>query len=237
MAESGIRPESITRPIQLLAAWLAGLVAIDGSFLFAASHISTPSWAAGVLVISSTLNVPIFIVAVFLLQTKFRPEMQEDSYYAQYLDKKYSSEQGSLQPLDISHYAQNLALQIQKSIGKSDDCTRKLIEKVIRDSRTDDLVRWTGRSRTLSELHIRPALWPRVVHKWRNSKELKEDADILATEGLLITKNGDIGTAALTDIGKTIAALAEKEGRLWSQMHKTKWESEGFELEGPIEIK
>ena len=29
-----------------------------------------------------------FLFALFLLQTKFRPELQEDQYYSQYLDKK-----------------------------------------------------------------------------------------------------------------------------------------------------
>jgi hypothetical protein len=30
------------------------------------------------------VNVPVFIGALFLLQTKFRAQIQEDSYYAQY---------------------------------------------------------------------------------------------------------------------------------------------------------
>ena len=42
MAEQKIVPEKITRPIQLLAAWLAGLVLIDGAFLTTAAVLSTP---------------------------------------------------------------------------------------------------------------------------------------------------------------------------------------------------
>lgn len=40
------------------------------------------------LVGAAILNVPIFLIAVFLLQTRFRPELQEDSYYSTYLSQK-----------------------------------------------------------------------------------------------------------------------------------------------------
>ncbi|WP_348733210.1 hypothetical protein [Rheinheimera texasensis] len=83
-----IEPNKITKPIQLLASWLVGLVLVNGSFLSAASAIETPSWLRATLVIASVINVPIFLVCIFLLQTKFRPEMQEDSFYHEYLLSK-----------------------------------------------------------------------------------------------------------------------------------------------------
>lgn len=83
-----IEPHKITKPIQLLAAWLTGLVLVNGAFLIAAAKIQTPTWVVGVLVISCVVNVPLFLISIFLLQTKFRPEMQEDSFYSKYLDKK-----------------------------------------------------------------------------------------------------------------------------------------------------
>lgn len=86
MDNKQINPEKITKPIQLLGAWLAGLIVINGSFLAVASTITTPQWVVGALVIASIINVPIFLGCIFLLQTKFRPEMQEDSYYARYLE-------------------------------------------------------------------------------------------------------------------------------------------------------
>ncbi|WP_421238991.1 hypothetical protein [Aeromonas enteropelogenes] len=88
MKDDQITPEKITKPIQLLAAWLAGLVALDSCFLVAAAKIGTDTWQSGILVVAATLNVPIFLAAVFLLQTKFRPELQEDSYYSSYLSNK-----------------------------------------------------------------------------------------------------------------------------------------------------
>ncbi|HLP99358.1 MAG TPA: hypothetical protein VK149_13040 [Sideroxyarcus sp.] len=88
MTESTVRPDKITKPIQLLGAWLAGLFSIDSCFLFAAANMQAGSWEAKVLIVAAILNVPIFLVAVFLLQTKFRPELQEDSYYSTYLSRR-----------------------------------------------------------------------------------------------------------------------------------------------------
>jgi len=87
MAEEKITPHKVTKPIQLLAAWLVGLCVVNGSFLATAAAVSI-TWLQAVLVIAATLNVPLFITAIFLLQTKFRPEMQEDVFYAKYLDRK-----------------------------------------------------------------------------------------------------------------------------------------------------
>jgi len=86
MTEQRIEPSKVTKPIQLLAAWLVGLVLVNGSFLGTAISITSPEWLRVTLVIASILNVPIFLFCVFLLQTKFRPEMQEDSYYSKYLE-------------------------------------------------------------------------------------------------------------------------------------------------------
>ena len=80
-----IDPSKINKPIQLLGAWLAGLLLVNSGFLGAAIAIDSPVWIRGALVIASIINVPLFLFAIFLLQTKFRPEMQEDSYYHDYL--------------------------------------------------------------------------------------------------------------------------------------------------------
>src|SRR5690606_2377188 len=37
---------------------------------------------------AAIVNVPLFLIALFVLQTKFRPELQEDSYYSTYLNSK-----------------------------------------------------------------------------------------------------------------------------------------------------
>lgn len=73
MSNHKISPEKVTRPIQLLAAWLTGLIIVDGAFLTAANQISSPIWAAGALVIAAIVNVPLFLISIFVLQTKYRP--------------------------------------------------------------------------------------------------------------------------------------------------------------------
>jgi hypothetical protein len=88
MEQQQIRPERITKPIQLLAAWLVGLLTVDGAFLLAAAKMDLNSWQSGALVVAAILNVPLFIGALFLLQTKFRPELQEDSFYSTYLSNR-----------------------------------------------------------------------------------------------------------------------------------------------------
>ncbi|TOD49377.1 hypothetical protein [Vibrio parahaemolyticus] len=88
MNNQNIQPEKITKPIQLLGAWLVGLFSINSTFLVAAVNLSELNWASEALVIAAILNVPIFLIAVFTLQTKFRPELQEDSYYAEYINQK-----------------------------------------------------------------------------------------------------------------------------------------------------
>jgi hypothetical protein len=88
MTDTQIKPEKITKPIQLLGAWLTGLLAIDTCFLVAASRFSEQSWQATGLTIAAIFNVPLFLAAVFLLQTRFRPELQEDAYYSNYISQK-----------------------------------------------------------------------------------------------------------------------------------------------------
>jgi len=83
-----IEPQKVTKPIQLLAAWLVGLIVVDGAFLAAAVQLGPVGWERGALIIAAIVNVPLFLFALFLLQTRYRPELQEDVFYSQYLDKK-----------------------------------------------------------------------------------------------------------------------------------------------------
>ena len=57
MAATEIQPQKINKPIQLLAAWLAGLAIVDGAFLTAAAAITTPPWIPGLLAIAAVVNV------------------------------------------------------------------------------------------------------------------------------------------------------------------------------------
>jgi hypothetical protein len=117
MSDRNIVPEKITKPIQLLAAWLAGLILVNGSFLGAASAIASPEWARAALIVASIINVPLFLSCLFLLQTKFRPEMQEDSYYAKYLEQN-TGKVVSTSPIDtaMNHLRVELAESSERYI-------------------------------------------------------------------------------------------------------------------------
>lgn len=87
MQQQQIKPEKITKPIQLLAAWLIGLLLIESALLTASGTVSEPSWLPAMYGITAVLIIPLFLILIFLLQTRYRPEMQEDSFYSKYLDR------------------------------------------------------------------------------------------------------------------------------------------------------
>lgn len=93
MAGPQIIPEKVTSPFQLMAAWFVMLVLLTSVLLTAASKIDKPEWAAGYLVIFTSLLVLLVIGCVTLMLTKFRPHLQDGKEYAQWLRDKgqYSS--------------------------------------------------------------------------------------------------------------------------------------------------
>lgn len=88
LTDQQIHPHKVTKPIQLVAAWLLGLVLLDGMFLGTAVTLDQNNWPHGLLIIAAVVNVLVFLVAIFVLQTKFRAELQEDQFY--YLSKRTS---------------------------------------------------------------------------------------------------------------------------------------------------
>jgi len=131
-----IIPDRITKPIQLLAAWLVGLVVIDGAFLTGAAMISEPAWVSGALVVASLVNVPLFLICLFLLQTKFRPEMQEDSYYAPYLEATRSTKL-------VNSETNELKEVVEKEIKSESE----EFEKALKDNNQYEQDKITGRLR------------------------------------------------------------------------------------------
>ncbi len=130
MNQENVRPEKITKPIQLLGAWLVGLLSISSSFLVAATKMPSNSWESSILVIAAILNVPIFLGAVFLLQTKFRPELQEDSYYSTYLSQKTNKpiiiNKRETNFYELEKKLEHIELKLEKSITpRTDDFKMK----------------------------------------------------------------------------------------------------------------
>lgn len=85
MSGTKLIPEKITSPFQLMAAWFSMLVLLVGVLLAAAIKIEKPEWAAGYLVICSTILIMVVLGCVTLMLTKFRPHLQDGKEYAQWL--------------------------------------------------------------------------------------------------------------------------------------------------------
>lgn len=91
MAEPKIEPHRITKPIQMLAVWFVTLVLLDASFLTAAGAITNPGWVGPMLALSAVMFVPLFLIPAFLMQTRFRTELQEDAFYWKSWEKTFVS--------------------------------------------------------------------------------------------------------------------------------------------------
>lgn len=88
MAGTKLTPEKITSPFQLMAAWFSMLILLVSVLLTAAVNITRPDWAAGYLVIFSSIITVGVISCVTLMLTLFRPHLQEGKEYAQWLKDK-----------------------------------------------------------------------------------------------------------------------------------------------------
>lgn len=85
MNEYRIQPEKITHPFQLMACWFVMLLGLESILLTAAAKIDSPSWASGFLVIFAAVMALGVTLAVFLMLTKFRPHLQGEKEYAEWL--------------------------------------------------------------------------------------------------------------------------------------------------------
>lgn len=232
MTEQRILPEKVTKPIQLLAAWLVGLILVDASFLLGAQQITRPEWASALLVISAVANVPVFIGALFLLQTKFRPQMQEDSYYSQYLEreKSFTVTQQDTAAEVIEKEVVVTADKIVKSLGSAAKGKEQPIANILRESQQEVLVAKYGKSRTLSELYKSPDTWDALVDKWGKHSVFIKEVEGMLEDGLLEKKYKGYRRCKLTQSGISVAQDAEKAGVLFSQRHKHFWEKQRVDL-------
>lgn len=226
MTDHRINPEKVTKPIQLLAAWLVGLILVNASFLLAAQQITRPDWASSLLVIAAVVNVPIFIIALFLLQTKFRPQMQEDSYYAQYLqrEKQFTMETRPSAPAAVEKEVIQASERIVQSLGPSAKGKEEPIAEILRQSQHDLLVARHGGTRTLSELYCAPETWIELVKEFGKTASFIADVEGLLEDGLAEKKYKGYRNVRLTELGRQVAQQAEANGKLFMQRKKAFWE-------------
>ena len=74
----------ITRPIQIVAIFMVGMVVLVGAFLAGAAAVSNPTWASAMLAITAVLIVPAFLGTSAVLLTRFRDYLQEDAYFSEW---------------------------------------------------------------------------------------------------------------------------------------------------------
>jgi len=75
-----LNPKHINQPIQLLGASLIGSVLLVGEFLYASVNVPSQimSWF---YCVTAILIFPIILYFIFILQTKYRVELQGDQYF------------------------------------------------------------------------------------------------------------------------------------------------------------
>lgn len=215
-----IVPHRITKPIQLLAAWLAGLAIINASFLTAAGFLHIPTWLPSLLTIAAVVNVPLFIASLFLLQTKFRPEMQEDTYYSQYLERKYAPIPLTVDKADSSINIDKLAEAIVQKVTANSPNKQEQVVEILKASEIEQLATTFFNSRTLSELYLNYDKWGELHEAWREDDTFQHDILALSASGLVTIPDGVVRKAVLSDLGKTVARRLESQNRLWNQVHK-----------------
>jgi len=186
--------------------------------------VTTPSWIPALLAIAAVANVPLFIAGLFLLQTKFRPEMQEDSFYSKYLERKYSSsslvkaEKTSV--VDIESEFKELADRIVARVTESTEDKKEEVVQILRESDITQLKLRFNDNRSLSEIYLYPGNWPELVNQWEDDDLFKKDISDLLESGLITLKEGLIRRPQLTNKGKEIAKSLESENKLWNHSHK-----------------
>jgi len=222
MNSNNIKPEKVTKPIQLLAAWLTGMILINTTFLTAASQITTPSWTSGLLIIAAVLNVPLFLFSIFLLQTRFRPEMQEDTFYSQYLERKYNGEQKEITVSKLDINTNKIAKEIIEKINSTQKPQEKEKEvlQILRERDIQIIKNEVESSRSLSELYSYPDKWHEIIESWGESTSFKNDIEKLYKYEII---SGDVKNSRkikLTTLGKKIASELQSENKLWNQNHE-----------------
>jgi hypothetical protein len=86
-----LNPKDINQPIQLLGASLIGAVFLVGEFLYASTKCPSQimAWFFG---ITAILIFPLILYFIFILQTKYRIELQGDKYFNEAMKRKYQRE-------------------------------------------------------------------------------------------------------------------------------------------------
>jgi hypothetical protein len=122
MNNPNIQPEKISTPFQLLAVWFTALIFLVGVLLESALRIDR-EWLKAVLVIAAIGFVLVFVVLIFLMQTKFRPQMQSDEHFSKYIKERFDN----FSP--ISQLQSSTQKIVPEECGSCDEIESKRIKK------------------------------------------------------------------------------------------------------------
>ena len=164
METQKIEAHKITKPIQLMAVWFIALLLINSAFLAAAANITSPSWLAPTLVISAIIFVPLFLGGVFLMQTVFRKELQDDQYYSEWLKRQEKTFE-DFNPENIIH------------IQNDSSFTNLGVEHNVTDERDITIAQSSLEDRRIKTYENNKGLF--LVHTWRPSMTVGQVADIV----------------------------------------------------------
>ncbi|MFH1452027.1 MAG: hypothetical protein ABIF88_02545 [archaeon] len=95
-----INPSKVTQPFQLLASWIVGMLILVWEFLSVCGNTEELWLKISSFVVALFLSL-LFIRVIFLLQTKYRPEMQDSENYQKIYMAKMRQELNSSKPLEM----------------------------------------------------------------------------------------------------------------------------------------
>ena len=220
MLKPKIVPEKVTRPIQLQACWLVGLILVNGAFLAGARLIEQPAWVPGLLVIAAVLNVPIFLGCYFVLQTKFRAEMQEDSYYSKYIGSSVANINVSYDPetntLRVAERVVSVLGEVQGGAQQQLEA-RNAVSEVLLEEEAIRLATVHSSSRSLSVLYLQTQDWKQFVEKWVDHGEFHDEISELHLDGLIVKGYPAYIGITLTSLGSKVAERLSKDNLLYDQ--------------------
>ena len=85
-------PERIKRPSQLTAALITGIVLINITLLTVAASLGDSPRTRLVIIAGDMLITLTGLGGAFRLQSRYRPEMQDDEHYFRYMERKIAYE-------------------------------------------------------------------------------------------------------------------------------------------------
>jgi len=130
MDNTRIEPHRITKPIQMLAVWMSGLVLIVGAFISGAAYIKAPTWLPPMLCIGAFIIVILFSILVYRMQTKYRIQLQDDPYYSEYLRMQGEYFKGfKPENIPVSSKSENVTIKGEESWEEREQRRVKIYEQ------------------------------------------------------------------------------------------------------------